>query len=101
MPPKPWLPVISPSSGCGLLLRCAGAEQRLLVRLRCKQIARVAEQINPGHVTKPDREKLSIAGAPDLGSVVDRAENIFGPGKPTADEMIAGKDKAAHPFRGF
>ena len=22
-------------------------------------------------------------------------------GKPTADEMIAGKDKAAHPFRGF
>ena len=22
-------------------------------------------------------------------------------GKPTVDEMIAGKDKAAHPFRGF
>jgi 5,6,7,8-tetrahydromethanopterin hydro-lyase len=22
-------------------------------------------------------------------------------GKPTADEMIAGKDQAAHPFRGF
>jgi 5,6,7,8-tetrahydromethanopterin hydro-lyase len=22
-------------------------------------------------------------------------------GKPTADEMVAGKDKAAHPFRGF
>jgi len=22
-------------------------------------------------------------------------------GTPTADEMIAGKDKAAHPFRGF
>ncbi len=22
-------------------------------------------------------------------------------GKPTVDEMLAGKDKAAHPFRGF
>jgi formaldehyde-activating enzyme involved in methanogenesis len=22
-------------------------------------------------------------------------------GKPTVDEMIAGKDKASHPFRGF
>jgi formaldehyde-activating enzyme involved in methanogenesis len=22
-------------------------------------------------------------------------------GKPTADEMVAGKDKAEHPFRGF
>jgi 5,6,7,8-tetrahydromethanopterin hydro-lyase len=22
-------------------------------------------------------------------------------GKPTVDEMVAGKDKAAHPFRGF
>ena len=22
-------------------------------------------------------------------------------GKPTADEMIAGKEKAVHPFRGF
>jgi 5,6,7,8-tetrahydromethanopterin hydro-lyase len=33
-------------------------------------------------------------------ATVDAIKNAM-TGKPTADEMIAGKEKAAHPFRGF
>lgn len=75
----------------------------------------VADSVADGVIPKADAEKLVIVcgvfihwQAADDKKIYNynyeatkmAIANAMG-GKPTADEMIAGKEKAAHPFRGF
>jgi 5,6,7,8-tetrahydromethanopterin hydro-lyase len=75
----------------------------------------VADSVASGVIPKAEAENLVIVcgvfihwlAADDkkiydynYKATVDAISNAM-KGKPTADEMIAGKDKAAHPFRGF
>ncbi len=75
----------------------------------------VADSVADGVIPKNDAENLCIVcgvfihwEADDDKKIYDfnyeatkqAIANAMG-GKPTADEMIAGKDAAAHPFRGF
>jgi 5,6,7,8-tetrahydromethanopterin hydro-lyase len=75
----------------------------------------VADSVEAGVIPKADTEKLCIVcgvfihweAADDkkiyeynYQATKDAIANAM-KGKPTADEMIAGKEKAAHPFRGF
>jgi 5,6,7,8-tetrahydromethanopterin hydro-lyase len=75
----------------------------------------VADSVEAGVIPKADAEKLCIVcgvfihweAADDkkiyefnYQATKDAIANAM-KGKPTADEMIAGKEKAAHPFRGF
>ena len=75
----------------------------------------VADSVAAGVIPKSDAENLVIVcgvfihwlAADDKKiyeynhkATMDAIANAM-KGKPTADEMIAGKDKAAHPFRGF
>jgi len=75
----------------------------------------VADSVASGVIPKAEAENLVIVcgvfihwlAADDkkiydynYKATVDAIANAMH-GKPTADEMIAGKDKAAHPFRGF
>ncbi len=66
----------------------------------------VADSVAAGVIPKSEAENLVIVcgvfihwlAADD--KTMDAIANAM-KGKPTADEMVAGKDKAAHPFRGF
>lgn len=75
----------------------------------------VADSVAEGVIKKSDAENLVIVcgvfihwqAADDkkiyeynYAATKQSIINAMG-GKPTADEMVAGKDKAAHPFRGF
>ena len=75
----------------------------------------VADSVAAGVIPKSDAEKLVIVcgvfihwlAADDkkiydynYQATMDAIANAM-TGKPSVDEMIAGKDKAAHPFRGF
>jgi 5,6,7,8-tetrahydromethanopterin hydro-lyase len=75
----------------------------------------VADSVAAGVIPKSDAEKLVIVcgvfihwlAADDkkiydynYKATMDAISNAM-KGKPTADEMIAGKDSAAHPFKGF
>ena len=75
----------------------------------------VADSVGAGVIPKADAEKLVIVcgvfihwEAKDDKKIYQynydatkmAIENAM-QGKPTVDEMLAGKDKAAHPFRGF
>lgn len=75
----------------------------------------VADSVAAGVIPKSDAENLVIVcgvfihpAAEDdkkiyeynLAATTDAIANAM-KGKPTADEMIAGKDSAKHPFRGF
>ena len=75
----------------------------------------VADSVAAGVIPKKDAENLVIVcgvfihwlAADDkkiyeynYKATMDAISNAM-KGKPTVDEMIAGKDKAAHPFRGF
>jgi 5,6,7,8-tetrahydromethanopterin hydro-lyase len=75
----------------------------------------VADSVEAGVIPKADAEKLVIvcgvfihpAAADDkkiyefnYAATKDAIANAM-KGKPSADEMVAGKEKAVHPFRGF
>ncbi len=75
----------------------------------------VADSVEAGVIPKADAEKLCIvcgvfihpAAADDkkiydynYQATKDAITNAM-KGKPSADEMVAGKEKAVHPFRGF
>ncbi|MFM9059836.1 MAG: formaldehyde-activating enzyme [Planctomycetaceae bacterium] len=75
----------------------------------------VADSVASGVIPKSDAEKLVIVCGvfihwlatddrkiyeSNYKATMDAIANAMH-GKPTADEMIAGKDQAAHPFRGF
>jgi 5,6,7,8-tetrahydromethanopterin hydro-lyase len=75
----------------------------------------VADSVAAGVIPKSEAENLVIVcgvfihwlAADDkkiyeynYKATMDAISNAM-KGKPTADEMIAGKDQAAHPFRGF
>jgi len=75
----------------------------------------VADQVAAGVIPKSDAEKLVIVCGVFIHWLAEDDKKIYQynyeatkqaiasamAGKPTVDEMIAGKDSAAHPFRGF
>lgn len=75
----------------------------------------VADQVAAGVIPKSDAEKLVIVCGVFIHWLAEDDKKIYQfnyeatklaienamKGKPTAEEMIAGKDSAAHPFRGF
>ena len=75
----------------------------------------VADSVAAGVIPKSDAEKLVIVCGVFIHWLAEDDKKIYQfnyeatkqaiasamTGKPTADEMIAGKDSAAHPFRGF
>ena len=75
----------------------------------------VADSVEAGILPKGDAEKLVIVCGVFIHWEAKDDKKIYQynyeatklaianamQGKPTADEMIAGKEKAAHPFRGF
>jgi 5,6,7,8-tetrahydromethanopterin hydro-lyase len=75
----------------------------------------VADSVAAGVIPKSDAENLVIVCGVFIHWLAEDDKKIYEynykatmdaisnamKGKPTADEMIAGKDKAAHPFRGF
>jgi len=75
----------------------------------------VADSVADGVIPKSDAEKLVIVCGVFIHWLAEDDKKIYQfnyeatkqaiasamTGKPTADEMIAGKDSAAHPFRGF
>jgi 5,6,7,8-tetrahydromethanopterin hydro-lyase len=75
----------------------------------------VADSVAAGVIPKSDAENLVIVCGVFIHWLAEDDKKIYEynykatmdaisnamRGKPTVDEMIAGKDKAAHPFRGF
>ncbi len=75
----------------------------------------VADQVAAGVIPKADAEKLVIVCGVFIHPQAEDDKKIYEfnyeatkqaiasamGGKPTADEMVAGKDSAKHPFRGF
>jgi 5,6,7,8-tetrahydromethanopterin hydro-lyase len=75
----------------------------------------VADSVAAGVIPKSDAEKLVIVCGVFIHWLAEDDKKIYQfnyeatkqaiasamTGKPTVDEMIAGKDSAAHPFRGF
>lgn len=75
----------------------------------------VADSVGDGVIGKDQAEKLVIVCGVFIHPAAEDNKKIYDynyaatkdaiksamTGKPTADEMLAGKDKAAHPFRGF
>jgi 5,6,7,8-tetrahydromethanopterin hydro-lyase len=75
----------------------------------------VADSVADGVIPKDQAENLVIVCGVFIHPEADGDKKIYEfnyeatkqaiasamQGKPTADEMLAGKDKAAHPFRGF
>ena len=75
----------------------------------------VADSVEAGVISKGDAEKLVIVCGVFIHWEAKDDKKIYQynyeatklaianamQGKPTADEMLAGKEKAAHPFRGF
>ncbi|HZZ73308.1 MAG TPA: formaldehyde-activating enzyme [Pirellulales bacterium] len=75
----------------------------------------VADSVAEGVIPKGDAEKLVIVCGVFIHWEANDDKKIYQynyeatkmaianamQGKPTVDEMLAGKDKAAHPFRGF
>jgi len=75
----------------------------------------VADSVADGVIPKELCEELVIVCGVFIGPQAEENRKIYDynyeatkmaianamAGKPTADEMIAGKDEAAHPFRGF
>jgi len=75
----------------------------------------VADSVAAGVIPKSDAENLVIVCGVFIHWLAEDDKKIYEynykatmdaissamHGKPTVDEMIAGKDKAAHPFRGF
>ena len=75
----------------------------------------VADSVAAGVIPKSDAEKLVIVCGVFIHPAAADDKKIYDynydatklaianamKGSPSADEMIAGKDKAAHPFRGF
>jgi 5,6,7,8-tetrahydromethanopterin hydro-lyase len=69
----------------------------------------VADSVAAGVIPKSDAENLVIVCGVFIHPAAADDKKIYDynykanamKGSPSADEMIAGKDKAAHPFRGF
>ena len=75
----------------------------------------VADSVAAGVIPKSDAEKLVIVCGVFIHWLAEDDKKIYQfnyeatkqaiasamTGKPTVDEMLAGKDSAAHPFRGF
>lgn len=75
----------------------------------------VADSVADGVIPKKDAEDLVIVCGVFIHPAAEDNKKIYDynyaatkeaiacamKGKPSADEMLAGKDKAAHPFRGF
>ena len=75
----------------------------------------VADSVAAGVIPKSDSEKLVIVCGVFIHWLAEDDKKIYQfnyeatkqaiasamTGKPTVDEMLAGKDSAAHPFRGF
>jgi 5,6,7,8-tetrahydromethanopterin hydro-lyase len=75
----------------------------------------VADSVEAGVIPKADAEKLCIVCGVFIHPAADNDKKIYDfnyqatkdaitnamKGKPSADEMLAGKEKAVHPFRGL
>jgi 5,6,7,8-tetrahydromethanopterin hydro-lyase len=75
----------------------------------------VADSVEAGVIPKADCEKLCIVCGVFIHPAADNDKKIYDfnyaatkdaianamKNKPSADEMLAGKEKAVHPFRGF